>query len=89
MKQDQFNTAVDGMQLAVSDLSSQITSMSSTLQSLCFPTGAKQPDPQQPERVVDDRTALSPWASLDQSVLMQKHMEVEALRRQLMVETEI
>jgi hypothetical protein len=89
MKQDQFNTAVDGMQLAVSDLSSQLTSTSATLQSLRFPAGAKQPDPQQPERAPDDRTALSPRASVDQSVLMQKRMEVEALRRQLMVETEI
>jgi chromosome segregation ATPase len=89
MKQDQFNTTVDGMQLAVSDLSSQIMSMSATLQSLRLPAGAKQPDPQQPERALDDRTALSPRTSLDQSVLMQKRMEVEALRRQLMVETEI
>jgi hypothetical protein len=89
MKQDQFNTAVDGMQSAVSDLSQQITAMSATLQSMQINTNGQQPEVAPLNRAQDDRVLHSPGEQMDPALLLQKRMEVDALRRQLMVETEI
>lgn len=84
-KQDQFNTAVDGMQSSVNDLSLQITAMSDALKSLHLSQANKQPETVLSENPVEDRQRTSAGA-VDQAILIQKRLEIEALRRQLQVE---
>jgi hypothetical protein len=88
-KQDILHRAVDGMQNTVSDIRSLMTAMAETLKTLHINPMGKQPDASQWEHTLDDRLPLSSSMAADQAALLQKRLDVDALRRQVVIEQEV
>jgi hypothetical protein len=88
-KQDHIHHAMDGMQSAVEDLSLKVTAMAETLKSLHLGPPTHQPASQQQGLQSDDRLPPTPSAEPDQTALLRKKMEVDALRRQYAYEQDV
>jgi hypothetical protein len=87
-KQDQIHRAMDGMQTAVEDLNLQMAAMADTLKTLRAQPLAPQQPPQQGIPAEDCRPP-TPAADVDANTLLQKKLEVDALRRQYAYEQEM
>jgi hypothetical protein len=79
-----MNHAVSGMQGTVNDISSQMLSMAETLKVMHLSNSGKQS-----EHIPVEPSADEHGLSADQQALLQKHLEVEALRRQYALEQEL
>jgi hypothetical protein len=88
-KQDQVNHAVAGMQGTINDINSQMLSMAETLKVMRLSNSGKQSEHIPVEPSAEEHTSLSHGLSAEQQVLLQKCLEVEALRRQYTLEQEL
>jgi hypothetical protein len=88
-KQDQVNHAVAGMQGTVNDINSQMLSMAETLKVMRLSNSGKQSEQIHVEPSAEEHTSLGHGLLAEQQVLLQKRLEVEALRRQYTLEQEL
>ena len=89
-KQDQFHAALGSVKGSVDEINQQMVAMADVLKSLKPITATKKTNPETVELDEDlDEQHNSASLEFQQAMLMQKRAEVDALRRQLIIEQEV